>query len=59
MKKTLQQQLVSLNRSRASLILKHLYSDFEELKELRQLSELKPGLCTLRRALATFSVALQ
>jgi hypothetical protein len=59
MKKTLQQQLVSLNRSRANLILKNLYNEFEELNELRQLGELKPGLCTLRRALATFSVALQ
>ena len=59
MKKTLHQTLVSLNRSRANLILKHLYSEFDELNELRQLSELKPGLSTLRRALNSFSLALQ
>jgi hypothetical protein len=59
MKNNLHQRLILLNRSRANLILKNLYVQMDELKELRQLGELKPGLSTLRRALESFSLALE
>lgn len=59
MKSNLHQRLILLNRSRANLILKNLYLQMDELKELRQLGELKPGLSTLKRALESFSLALE
>jgi hypothetical protein len=59
MKNDLHQRLILLNRSRANLILKNLYVQMDELKELRQLGELKPGLSTLKRALESFSLALE
>jgi hypothetical protein len=59
MKNNLHQRLILLNRSRANLILKNLYVQMDELKELRQLGELKPGLSTLKRALESFSLALE
>jgi hypothetical protein len=33
MKNNLHERLISLNRSRANLILKHLYAEMDELKE--------------------------
>jgi hypothetical protein len=51
--------MLSINRVRAHRILKNLYSEFYELKELRQLTELKSGLSNFTRALESLSVALE
>ena len=59
MKKTLDQRMLSINRVRAHRILKNLHSEFYELKELRQLTELKSGLSNFKRALESLSVALE
>ena len=51
--------MLSMNRVRASRILKNLYSEFYELKELRQLTESKTGLSNFKRALESLSMALE
>ena len=59
MKDTLHRRLVSMNRSRANMILKNLFSECDELCDLRNLrDELKIGLSTLKRALALLSLNL-
>lgn len=59
MKNTLRQRLVYLNRSRANLILKNLYCEFEELNEFRSVLDLGSGLSKFQKALASFSLALE
>jgi hypothetical protein len=59
MKDNLDQRMLSISRSRASRILKNLYTEFYELKELRQLTELKSGLSNFKRVLESLTVALE
>jgi hypothetical protein len=60
-KRSLRQQLGYINRSHAKRIVKNLYSEFEELNQLRTegAGDLRDGLSALKRALAFFNLELE